>query len=107
VPETVTGHPSIFLTLTAPTFGFVHTRPASKHRCRPRRDAQTCPHGAGLSSGKVHAEGDPCLGKPICPECFDYDGALLWNNLLGELSRRTTIYLPRTMAHLTRRTRSG
>ena len=28
----------------------------------------------------------------------------MWNNLLGELWRRTTIYLPRTMAWLTNRT---
>jgi hypothetical protein len=44
------------------------------------------------------------LGEPICPACFDYDGALLWNNALGELWRRTTIYLPRTLALLTNRT---
>src|SRR5262249_8529966 len=43
-------------------------------------------------------DGDPCLGEPICRECFDYQGALLWNNLLGELWRRTTIYLPRKLA---------
>ncbi|WP_051324162.1 replication initiator [Candidatus Solirubrobacter pratensis] len=104
VPETVAGHPLVFLTLTAPTFGFVHTCPGEGRRCRPRRDAETCPHGVRLSCGKVHAEDDPCLGEPICLECFDHDGALLWNNLLGELWRRTTIYLPRTMAHLTRRT---
>jgi hypothetical protein len=108
VPETVAGHPLVFLTLTAPSFGFVHTRPTGKdgrvHRCRPRREAEVCPHGVRLSCGKVHAEDDPSLGEPICPECFDYDGALLWNNLLGELWRRTTIYMPRTMAQLTRRT---
>jgi hypothetical protein len=104
VPETVVGHPLVFLTLTAPSFGIVHTRPGENRRCRPRRDAETCPHGVRLSCGKVHAENDACLGEPICLECFDHDGALLWNNLLGELWRRTTIYLPRTMAHLTRRT---
>ena len=108
VPETVAGHPLVFLTLTAPSFGFVHTRPIGKdgeaRRCRPRRETEMCPHGVRLSCGKVHCENDPCLGEPICAECFDYDGALRWNNLLGELWRRTTIYLPRTMAHLTRRT---
>ena len=52
----------------------------------------------------MHAEDDPCLGEPLCAECFDYDSALLWNNALGELWRRTTIYLPRTLAFLTGRT---
>jgi hypothetical protein len=36
----------------------------------------------------------------LCPECFDYSGAVVWNNLLGELWRRTTIYLPRQLAAL-------
>jgi hypothetical protein len=36
----------------------------------------------------------------LCPDCFDYEGAVVWNNLLGELWRRTTIYLPRKLAAL-------
>jgi hypothetical protein len=108
VPDTVAGHPLAFVTLTAPSFGLVHTRAVGRdgtaRRCGARRDAETCPHGVKLSCGKVHAEDDPCLGEPFCGECFDYDGALLWNNALGELWRRTTIYLPRTMALLTNRT---
>ena len=99
VPESVGEHPAVFVTLTAPRFGAVHTRSVGSdgtaRRCRPRRDAPTCPHGVPLSCGEVHAEDDPWLGEPICPECFDYDGAVVWNNVLGELWRRTTIYLPR------------
>lgn len=102
VPDTVTEHPMVFATLTAPSFGPVHTRAlatdGTPRRCRPRRDSPTCPHGVVLSCSKVHREGEPCLGEPICRECWDYDGALLWNNLLGELWRRTTIYLPRKLA---------
>jgi hypothetical protein len=53
-----------------------------------------------LSCGRVHGEGDPCLGEPICVECFDHEGAVVWNNALGELWRRTIpVYLPRTLAH--------
>jgi hypothetical protein len=52
----------------------------------------------------VHDEDDPCVGEPLCRECFDRAGAVVWNNLLGELWRRTTIYLPRAMARLTGRT---
>ena len=38
--------------------------------------------------------------EPLCLDCFDYEGAVIWNNLLGELWRRTTIYLPRQLAAL-------
>jgi hypothetical protein len=104
IPETVTGHPLAFVTLTAPSFGAVHTRPTgpdgTPRRCRPRRDAPTCPHGNPLACSRIHAAGDDCLGEPLCPECFDYDGALMWNNLLGELWRRTTIYVPRALARM-------
>jgi hypothetical protein len=48
----------------------------------------------------VHADDDPCLGEPLCRACFDHQGALVWNNALGELWRRTTIYLPRELARL-------
>jgi hypothetical protein len=57
-----------------------------------------CPHGVRLSCTEVHADGDPCLGEPICLDCLDHAGAVLWNNALGELWRRTTIYVPRHLA---------
>jgi hypothetical protein len=108
VPDSIARHPAVFVTLTAPSFGLVHTRPlgpdGTPRRCRPRRDAAICPHGVSLSCPHVHADDDACLGEPLCAECFDHQGAVLWNNLLGELWRRTTIYLPRTLAFLTNRT---
>jgi hypothetical protein len=108
VPESVIGHPAVFASLTAPSFGVVHAQllgPDGKPlRCRPRRDAPVCPHGVPLSCGKVHAPDDLCVGKPLCAECFDYTGAVIWNNVLGELWRRTMIYLPRKLAKLTRMT---
>ena len=104
-PDTVTEHPAVFVTLTAPSFGAVHTRRVGRDgrppRCRPRRDAEVCPHGVRLSCGKVDAEDDPCLGQPLCAECFDHEAAVVWNNALSELWRRTTIYLPRVLARLT------
>ena len=39
-------------------------------------------------------------GEPHCPDCFDHERAVVWNNTLGELWRRTTIYLPRVLARL-------
>jgi hypothetical protein len=104
VPESVAGHPAVFATLTAPSFGLVHAHlldaDGRPRRCRPRRDAPVCRHGVPLACSVRHAADDPCLGEPLCPACFDYDGAVVWNNLLGELWRRTTIYLPRRLAAL-------
>ena len=78
VPDTITEHPAVFLTLTAPSFGVVHTRPLGPdgrpRRCRPRRDDPVCPHGVRLSCRAIHDEHDPRLGEPLCPECFDYAG---------------------------------
>ena len=103
VPESVTDHPTIFVTLTAPSFGAVHSRRVRNdrpQRCRPRRRAEVCPHGRRLSCGEVHAEDDPRLGEPLCPECFDYDRAVIWNALAPELWRRTAIQIPRELARL-------
>lgn len=102
VPDSVTAHPFVFVTLTAPGFGHVHGRPARRNgeplRCRPRRDRPVCEHGRPLYCTEVHDEHDPCLGQPLCVECFDHEAALLWNNTLAELWRRTTVYIPRHLA---------
>jgi hypothetical protein len=103
VPDTVAAHPAVFMTLTAPSFGPVHTRRdanGTAGRCRPRRDAPLCPHGVRLSCGEVHADDDPRLGEPLCPDCFDYRGAVLWNALAPELWRRTAIQIPRELARM-------
>ena len=46
VPESVTGHPRLFVTFTAPSFGQVHTRKAQGRLvwpCHPFRQGATCP----------------------------------------------------------------
>ncbi len=105
VPESAAEHPIVFATLTAPSFGPVHSRrsgPDGKaRRCRPRRDAPACRHGVRVSCAEVHADDDRRLGEPICPDCFDYEHAVLWNALAPELWRRTAIQLPRELARLT------
>lgn len=82
VPESVAEHPMVFVTLTAPSFGPVHSRrtgPDGQPRpCRPRRDAPVCEHGVRLSCGELHDEHDQCLGDPLCLECYDHRGAVLW-----------------------------
>ena len=104
IPESVMGHPAVFVTLTAPSFGVVHAHllgpDGEPVRCRPRRERPVCEHGNPLSCSRMHGPDDPCLGEPLCPDCFDYEGAVVWNNLLGELWRRSMIYLPRRMAKL-------
>ncbi len=104
VPETVTGNPAWFVTLTAPSFGPVHTqrRDRSGHAilCRPRAGGESCPHGVALSCTRRHSGDDALLGQPICADCFDYPGAVWWNNTASELWRRTRIRIYRELAHL-------
>src|SRR4051812_24997112 len=105
VPESVCGHPVVFVTLTAPSFGAVHSRRLDRsgepRRCRPRRDAPVCPHGVAMGCAEVHDEDDPRLGESLCPECFDYQHAVLWNALAPELWRLTRNRIPRELARLT------
>jgi len=104
IPESVMGHPAVFATLTAPSFGVVHAHllgpDGQPVRCHPRRERPVCQHGNPLSCARVHGPDDPCLGEPLCPDCFEYEGTVVWNNLLGELWRRSMIYLPRRLAGL-------
>ena len=96
IPATVADHPCVFVTLTAPSFGPVHARREKDGRvlaCRPRRKGKTCPHGIGLSCGEKHARDDHRLGEPLCPDCYDYTGAVLFNACAPELWRRFTITL--------------
>jgi hypothetical protein len=104
VPESVATHPCVFATLTAPSFGPVHTRVVTAGgraaRCRPRRKANYCPHGRRLSCGQRHKETDACLGRPLCPDCYDYSAAVVWNAHAPELWRRTVITIRRRLAKL-------
>jgi hypothetical protein len=101
VPETVASHPCVFTTLTAPSFGLVHVhreKDGRLLRCRPRRRGQICPHGNWLSCPDRHARDDPRLGEPLCPDCYDYTGTVLFNACAPELWRRFTITLRRSLA---------
>ena len=105
IPETITAHPCVFATLTAPSFGPVHSRRMRGKTvlpCRPRRDARTrrCPHGRDISCPTRHHETDPRLGQPMCPHCYDYQAAVLFNAYAADLWRRFVTYLPRRLAGL-------
>jgi hypothetical protein len=104
VPASVAEHPCVFLTLTAPSFGPVHTRrERGGHvmHCHPRRGNSTCPHGRPASCMARHGREDGRLGQPLCPDCYDYTRAVLFNTYAPELWRRFTIALRRTLAKAT------
>jgi hypothetical protein len=88
VPESVTGHVRAFATLTAPSFGAVHSRPTT---FAGRSRACGC--------GERHHEHDTRLGSPIDPDGYDYTGAVLWQAHATELWRRFTISAARQLAH--------
>jgi len=100
VPRSVTANPMVFLTLTAPSFGPVHSRRERAGLARPCRNGTTkpCPHGRLKSCPVVHQPDDDLLGQPLCFDCFDYRRAIVWNALAGELWRRTTIGITRALA---------
>jgi Replication initiator protein, pSAM2 len=103
VPETVTGHPRMFVTFTAPSFGRVHTRKAQGllvHPCHPYRQGQRCPHGRRAGCWQRHDADDPRLGEPLCARCYQAGAQVLWNALAGRLWSRTTIYLYRALAQV-------
>ena len=116
VTPDVATHPAVFVTLTAPSFGPVHSRPVRQHTCpgksrctcRPgpchaRRDAATCEHGRPAACFTRHGPEDPELGQPLCPDCYDYAAHVVWNNSAGELWRRTKQAIERHLGQLARR----
>ena len=82
VPAEVIGHPLVFATLTAPSFGSVHRRPdlrRPRDGCRPSRNGGTCWHGQPRGCSLRHDDSDPLIGQPLCLACYDYPGHVLWN----------------------------
>jgi Replication initiator protein, pSAM2 len=106
VPESIRSHPLVFVTLTAPGFGPVHTTRADHTggpaRCRPTRGTpKLCRHGRPTWCTAIHDEGDSRLGQPICPDCYDYPAHIAFNWHAPELWRRFTIAVRRTLASIT------
>lgn len=97
VPESIGEHPAVLLTLTAPSFGAVHRR-RSDGTCHPW--GTRCPHGIALVCHRRHGSSDEMLGQALCPDCYDYEGAVLFNAGVSELWRRTTIYALRALGSL-------
>ena len=102
IPESVAGHPVVFATFTAPSFGPVHSRPVRRHTCTgkqtlplqartlpppPRRRELPARPPPGLLPPPP--PDDARLGEPLCPDCYDYPAHVVWNAAAGELWRRT------------------
>ena len=113
IPDTVSRHPAVFATFTAPSFGVVHSRVVTTHtcrdktrcRCRPqpchiRRDTGQCEHGQPAVCFTRHRADDPQLGEPLCLDCYDHDHQVVWNLHAGELWRRTKQAIERQLTHL-------
>ncbi|MER7926481.1 replication initiator [Streptomyces sp. NPDC096057] len=97
VPAAVRERPRLFVTLTAPSFGPVH-RAVEGRRCRLRRDDPRCEHGRALSCGQLHSDGDSLTGMPLCADCYDYVGHVLWHAHAGLLWDRFTTAVRRHLA---------
>src|SRR5690242_874731 len=88
VPAHVADNPLVFATLTAPSFGTVHSAASATGRCQPRSKAPRCPHGRSTACFKRHADVDSELGQPLCWECYDYPSQVVWQWWAPELWRR-------------------
>ena len=109
MPESTAARPQVFVTLTAPSFGKVHTsniHAGQPHRaCHPADTGKAhCSHGKPLWCNTIHQHDDPNVGQPLCPDCYDYTGHVLFNWHAPELWRRFTIALRRVLSrHLRHR----
>jgi hypothetical protein len=97
VDPSVASHPAVLLTLTAPSFGRVHTE-RSETPCHPDGANARCEQGNAVACLNSHHLDDEVLGTPICAECYRYEDAVLQNALTPELWRRTSIYIARKLA---------
>lgn len=92
--------PMLFLTLTAPSFGTVHTihhkRPDS--RCTKGTGSARCSHGTPTTCRFVHEPGDPMVGQPLCAGCYDYTSHVLFTWHAPALWSRFVINARRELA---------
>ena len=105
IPETITAHPCVFATFTAPSFGPVHARRMRGKTvlpCRPRRDANArrCPHGRDISCPTRHVEADPGSASRCAATATTTNQRCCSTPTRGDLWRRFITYLPRHLARL-------
>ncbi|WP_435151044.1 replication initiator [Micromonospora aurantiaca (nom. illeg.)] len=120
IPDSVAGHPAVFATFTAPSFGTVHARVVKRHTCRNRRRcdcraepcharrpddpaAGLCAHGRPAVCWARHEQGDTAIGRPLCLDCYDHSHQVVWNIFSGKLWHRTKQAAERWLAQLAHR----
>lgn len=98
-PERLTDATAVFITLTAPSFGAVHTTHADDPArfCRPASKG-TCAHGTPTGCPMSHRSGDPAVGSPLCADCYDYETHALTTWWFPALWNRYTRTLRRLVA---------
>jgi hypothetical protein len=100
IPATISTHPQVFVTLTAPGFGPVHNATGGTCRDHHRVGGYTrCVHGKPLWCSRTHDRTDQRVGQPLCGQCYDYLRHVLFTWHLPELWRRFTIALRRAVHH--------
>ncbi len=57
-----------------------------------------CSHGVPEGCFERHGTQDARIGVPLCPHCYDYAGAVLWNGSVGRLWDRFVIQVRRELA---------
>src|SRR5262249_34713009 len=83
VPESVAKSPSVMVTLTAPSFGRVHTIRDHDRLCWCRAR---------------HQPDDNVLGTPVDPTTYRYVDQAVWNHLAPRLWKRTVQEVRRELA---------
>lgn len=98
IPVEVAARPQVFATMTAPSYGAVHNATGTPCHTARNRSADRCRHGTPLRCNATHHVDDPVVGQPLCHECYDYLGHVLFTWHLPELWRRFTIALRRAVS---------
>jgi hypothetical protein len=83
VPASISAHPAVMLTLTAPSFGPVHGNRDRERACR---------------CGQHHDPEDPLIGTAIDPDSYSYVEQVIWNHCAPELWKRTVQAVRRHLA---------
>ncbi|MGH8542388.1 MAG: replication initiator [Gammaproteobacteria bacterium] len=89
IPAAVANVPRLFLTLTAPSFGKVHSR-----RFSAKGKVLPC------VCGEHHHEADTRLHGAVNPDEYDYEAAVLWQAHSGVLWQRWCMRVRRLLAQI-------
>ncbi|CNE51279.1 Replication initiator protein [Mycobacterium tuberculosis] len=99
VPEAVSDHPRVLLTLTG-----LRSAPSTHTERRPERPSLAAPDETTpmptRPPGRLPSPPParrPKAGQPIGADCYDYPAAVLWNAHAPELWRRLTLTVPKLL----------